>query len=113
MVPSALVRAAWITVWPSGSAWRSQTPSLEKESRLEPELVKSFATASPRRIEAATKGLTMATKPMPRMIAATTGTAISCSAATPEARITTSSLVRAKRRKVIRLASISTSGKTW
>ena len=62
MVPSALVRAAWITVWPSGSAWRSQTPSWEKESRLEPALPKSSSTTWPRLIEAATKGLTTATK---------------------------------------------------
>ena len=113
IVPSALVRAAWITVCPSGSACRSQTPSAEKDRRLDPGLVKSFAIASPRLIEAATKGLTTATNTTPSTIAAITGTEISCSAETPAARITTSSLVRAKRRKVSRLASIKTSGKTW
>ena len=64
-------------------------------------------------IEAATKGFTTATKAMPISIAAATGTAMSSSADTPEARMTTSSLVRAKRRKVTRLASMSTSGNTW
>ena len=114
MVPSALVRAARTTVCPPpGSAWRSQTPSGEKESRLEPEPRNSSSIASPRLIEAATNGFTTMTKPMPRTTAARTGTAISCSAETPAARITTSSLVRAKRRKVARLASISTSGNTW
>ncbi len=111
--PSALVRAAWMTVWPSLSAWRSQTPSGEKESSDDPALRKSSSTTRPRLIEAATKGLTTATKAMPISIAAATGTAMSSSAETPEARMTTSSLVRAKRRNVIRLDSMSTSGKTW
>ena len=62
---------------------------------------------------AATKGLTRATKITPIAIAATTGIEISRSAEMPEARMTTSSLVRAKRRKITRLASSSTSGKTW
>ena len=113
MVPSALVRAAWITVWPPpGSAWRSQTPSGEKESRLELAPRKSSSSARPRLIEAATKGFTTMMKPIPSTIAASTGTVISCSAEIPAARITTSSLVRASRRKVARLASISTSGNT-
>ena len=85
MVPSALVRAAWITVWPPpGRPGAARRPPGRRKAGSSREPRKSSSSASPRLIEAATNGFTTMTKPMPSTIAASTGTAISCSAETPD-----------------------------